>query len=78
MRLLQNGREIDQWESELHMALANLRLLLSRAIDFDSPHSRFLNFKRRTTVEEPILSNGTTLIKKFYLLIMHVFFSHVG
>ena len=51
LRLCQENLSADKWESQLSYSLMNIRSLPSRALDFESPHERFLAFYRRSTLE---------------------------
>lgn len=60
-RLAENGKQPEDWESEVNFALANMRLLPSRCIDFESPHVKFLSFRRRTTLDTPLKGPETQI-----------------
>ena len=51
LRLEESKGDVDKWESELNLALMNIRSLPSRALKYQSPHSLFLGFERRSTLQ---------------------------
>lgn len=53
LRLRQKQLPLEAWPTELSMAVANIRALPSRAIGYETPHSRFLNFPRHSTLAPP-------------------------
>jgi len=52
LRLLQNKKAPNEWESELPFALSNIRLFPSRSLSYKSPHDAFFQFSRRSTLDD--------------------------
>ena len=64
LRLDEKRKPIFEWESELSLALANMRLLPSRSLGYKSPHEKFTLFSRRSTLEPAVsLPNQTNDVK---------------
>lgn len=63
LRLAESNLPVHQWAKELSGALSDIRTLPSRSLDYQTPHSKFFQFVRRTMLD-PAAEVTTTEAEK--------------